>query len=135
MHAASDTALSCAPEPTGAWYAALRPDHALCSGPCVPDLQNAGTDRYCGVGMASARGRRAVAVERATDAQVSRPATAALRILTINTHKGHSAWNRRFMLAELRDAVRSTAADLVFLQEVIGHGSDADADDPSPALP
>ena len=83
--------------------------------------------------MASVRGKRPVTVERAADAQVSRPAGAPLRILTINTHKGHSAWNRRFMLAELRDAVRSTGADLVFLQEVIGHGSDAD--DPSPALP
>jgi endonuclease/exonuclease/phosphatase family metal-dependent hydrolase len=47
-------------------------------------------------------------------------AAAPLRVLTINTHKGLAAWNRRFMLAELRDAVRSTAADVVFLQEVIG---------------
>jgi endonuclease/exonuclease/phosphatase family metal-dependent hydrolase len=61
-----------------------------------------------------------------------RPANAAaaeavptLRVLTVNTHKGLAAWNRRFMLAELRDAVRSTAADMVFLQEVIGekHGA------------
>jgi endonuclease/exonuclease/phosphatase family metal-dependent hydrolase len=47
-------------------------------------------------------------------------AAAPLRVLTINTHKGLSPWNRKFMLAELREAVRSTAADLVFLQEVIG---------------
>lgn len=51
------------------------------------------------------------------------PVTAPLRILTINTHKGLSPWNRRFMLSELREAVRSTAADLVFLQEVIGERS------------
>jgi len=56
-----------------------------------------------------------------------------LRILTINTHKGQASWNRRFMLAELRDAVRSTAADIVFLQEVIGHDGEEDATEP--ALP
>lgn len=49
----------------------------------------------------------------------------ALRVLTVNTHKGLAAGNRRFMLGELRDAVRSTAADMVFLQEVIGARRDA----------
>lgn len=44
----------------------------------------------------------------------------ALRVLTINTHKGFTAFNRAFVLPELRDAVRSTHADLVFLQEVHG---------------
>lgn len=44
----------------------------------------------------------------------------ALRVLTINTHKGFNAFNRAFVLPELRDAVRSTHADLVFLQEVHG---------------
>lgn len=43
-----------------------------------------------------------------------------LRVLTINTHKGFTAFNRAFVLPELRDAVRSTRADLVFLQEVHG---------------
>ncbi len=43
-----------------------------------------------------------------------------LRVLTVNTHKGMAAWNRRYMLGELRDAAHSTAADIVFLQEVIG---------------
>lgn len=38
-----------------------------------------------------------------------------LRLLTLNTHKGFSSLNRRFMLHELRDAIRSTAADIVFL--------------------
>lgn len=46
-----------------------------------------------------------------------------LRALTINTHKGLAPWNRRFMLAELRDAVRTTAAEIVFLQEVSGADS------------
>ncbi|MCB2252667.1 endonuclease/exonuclease/phosphatase family protein [Pseudomonas chlororaphis] len=42
-------------------------------------------------------------------------------VLTVNTHKGFTALNRRFILPELREAVRSVAADVVFLQEV--HGS------------
>lgn len=43
-----------------------------------------------------------------------------LRILTVNTHKGFTSFNRRFILPELRDAVRSVSADVVFLQEVHG---------------
>jgi endonuclease/exonuclease/phosphatase family metal-dependent hydrolase len=41
-------------------------------------------------------------------------------VLTVNTHKGFGALNRRFVLPELRDAVRTTGADIVFLQEVLG---------------
>ena len=43
-----------------------------------------------------------------------------LRVLSLNVHKGFTPLNRRFMLQELREAVRAVAADLVFLQEVIG---------------
>ena len=43
-----------------------------------------------------------------------------LRVLTVNTHKGFAFLNRRFVLRELREAVRSVGADLVFLQEVQG---------------
>lgn len=43
-----------------------------------------------------------------------------IRILTVNTHKGFSWLKRRFVLPELRDALRQAAPDLVFLQEVIG---------------
>ncbi|MBD1554860.1 endonuclease/exonuclease/phosphatase family protein [Pseudomonas typographi] len=43
-----------------------------------------------------------------------------MRVLTVNTHKGFTVFNRRFILPELREAVRSTQADLVFLQEVLG---------------
>ncbi len=46
-----------------------------------------------------------------------------LRVLTINTHKGFSTLNRRFILYELREAIRSTSADIVFLQEVTGKNS------------
>ena len=44
----------------------------------------------------------------------------SLNVLTINTHKGFTAFNRRFILPELRDAVRSVSADIVCLQEVMG---------------
>ncbi|MBK1612214.1 hypothetical protein CKO44_01880 [Rubrivivax gelatinosus] len=44
----------------------------------------------------------------------------SIRVLTVNTHKGFTALNRRFVLHELRDAVRAVDADLVFLQEVQG---------------
>lgn len=43
-----------------------------------------------------------------------------LRVLTVNTHKGFNLLNRRFVLPELRDAVRAVNADVVFLQEVQG---------------
>lgn len=44
----------------------------------------------------------------------------SLHILTLNTHKGFSYFNRKFVLSELRDAVRTVSADLVFMQEVLG---------------
>ena len=47
----------------------------------------------------------------------------SLRVLTVNAHKGFAFFNRRFVLHELRGAVRAVAADLVFLQEV--HGAHA----------
>lgn len=42
------------------------------------------------------------------------------KLLTLNTHKGFSTLNRRYVLPELRDAVRGIGADIVFLQEVLG---------------
>jgi endonuclease/exonuclease/phosphatase family metal-dependent hydrolase len=47
-------------------------------------------------------------------------ASLTLRVLTVNTHKGFNALNRRFVLPELREAVRQVDADVVFLQEVQG---------------
>lgn len=44
----------------------------------------------------------------------------ALNVLTINMHMGFGVFNRRFILPELRDAVRTVSADIVFLQEVHG---------------
>jgi endonuclease/exonuclease/phosphatase family metal-dependent hydrolase len=50
-------------------------------------------------------------------AETKRP---VIRVLTVNTHKGFTFLNRKFILHELRDAVRKVGADLVFLQEVHG---------------
>jgi len=44
----------------------------------------------------------------------------SFKVLTINTHMGFNAFNRCFILPELRDAVRATGADIVLLQEVMG---------------
>jgi endonuclease/exonuclease/phosphatase family metal-dependent hydrolase len=49
-----------------------------------------------------------------------RPHKTSLRVLTVNTHKGFSFFNRKFILHELREAVRGVGADIVFLQEVMG---------------
>ncbi len=43
-----------------------------------------------------------------------------LRILTYNIHKGFNVGNRRFVLHQIRDALITTDADLVFLQEMQG---------------
>jgi endonuclease/exonuclease/phosphatase family metal-dependent hydrolase len=48
------------------------------------------------------------------------PASVPIRVLTVNTHLGFALFKRRFVLRELRDAVRAVGADLVFLQEVQG---------------
>jgi len=48
------------------------------------------------------------------------PTVRSIRVLTINTHKGFNWLNRRFILPELRDAVRTLSSDVVFLQEVLG---------------
>lgn len=59
---------------------------------------------------------------RDDDQPLPSPARAAcvFKVLTLNIHKGFSSFNRRLVLHELRDAVRETGADVVFLQEVIG---------------
>lgn len=47
-------------------------------------------------------------------------AALSFKVLTLNAHKGFGYFNRRFVLHELREAVRSLSADVVFLQEVLG---------------
>ncbi|MBX9769073.1 MAG: endonuclease/exonuclease/phosphatase family protein [Bdellovibrionales bacterium] len=46
-----------------------------------------------------------------------------IRVLSYNIHKGFSLTNRKFVLNQIREAVRLVKADLVFLQEVTGHNS------------
>jgi len=46
--------------------------------------------------------------------------TNELRVCTYNIHKGFCAANMRPILQELRHAIRTVDADLVFLQEVVG---------------
>ena len=43
-----------------------------------------------------------------------------LTVMTVNIHKGFTTFNRKFILPELREAVRKVGADVVFLQEVLG---------------
>ncbi|HEX2544115.1 MAG TPA: endonuclease/exonuclease/phosphatase family protein [Ramlibacter sp.] len=45
---------------------------------------------------------------------------AQLTVMTVNIHKGFTTFNRKFILPELRDAVRKVGADVVFMQEVLG---------------
>lgn len=46
-----------------------------------------------------------------------------LKILSYNIHKGFSLGGAKFVLHEIREMIRDTGVDLVFLQEVIGqHG-------------
>lgn len=51
----------------------------------------------------------------------------SLRVLTVNIHKGYSLFKKRFVLHELREAVRAVRSDVVFLQEVRG-APEADGD-------
>jgi endonuclease/exonuclease/phosphatase family metal-dependent hydrolase len=44
-----------------------------------------------------------------------------LRVLSYNIHKGFDSSNFRFILKKLKDSIQSAQADLVLLQEVVGH--------------
>src|ERR1700694_1273569 len=46
--------------------------------------------------------------------------TGSLQVVTYNIHKGLSLFNRRLVIHELRDRLRTLGADIVFLQEVQG---------------
>jgi len=46
--------------------------------------------------------------------------TEALRVITLNIHKGLSQFNRRVVIHELREGLNKLEPDLVFLQEVQG---------------
>ncbi|PCJ27115.1 MAG: hypothetical protein COA96_04160 [SAR86 cluster bacterium] len=42
------------------------------------------------------------------------------KVVTLNIHKGFSMGNRRFTLEKIRDCLRATGSNMVFLQEVSG---------------
>lgn len=44
-----------------------------------------------------------------------------LRVLSYNIHKGFSANNQKFVLKRMKESIELVHADLVFLQEVLGH--------------
>ncbi|MFH7347007.1 endonuclease/exonuclease/phosphatase family protein, partial [Pseudomonas syringae group genomosp. 7] len=54
---------------------------------------------------------------------------------TMNMHMGFGIFNRRIILPEMREAVRTVSADIVFLQEVHGeHQSHARSDKDWPTI-
>jgi endonuclease/exonuclease/phosphatase family metal-dependent hydrolase len=57
---------------------------------------------------------------RAPRLERDRPAPPRLRVCTYNIHKGFSQFNRRMVIHELRERLRTLDADIVFLQEVQG---------------
>ncbi len=60
----------------------------------------------------------------------------SFKVLTVNIHKGFTFFNRKFILPELREAVRTVGADVVFLQEVTGnHAKHGDKFDNYPDTP
>ncbi len=48
-----------------------------------------------------------------------------IRVLSYNIHKGFSTGNRRYVLQGIRESIRLTGAQLVFLQEVMGEDNAA----------
>ena len=44
----------------------------------------------------------------------------AIKVLSYNIHKGFSTASRKYVLEQIRGAIKSVHADLVFLQEVLG---------------
>ena len=55
-----------------------------------------------------------------TESNERQAKSAGLHIATYNIHKGFSQFNRRMMVHELRERLRSLAPDILFLQEVQG---------------
>jgi len=73
----------------------------------------------------SRRGAPVGVAEVAADSQTALAAPSpdssfSFKVLTVNIHKGFTFFNRKFILPELREAVRAVGADVVFLQEVTG---------------
>ncbi len=75
-------------------------------------------------------------VAQTQEALATAATTFSLKVLTVNIHKGFTFFNRKFILPELREAVRTVGADVVFLQEVTGsHATHQDRFDNYPDTP
>ena len=44
-----------------------------------------------------------------------------IRVLTYNMHKGFSLTGQKYILREIKQALQDSGADIVFLQEIVGH--------------
>jgi endonuclease/exonuclease/phosphatase family metal-dependent hydrolase len=76
------------------------------------------------------------AIAEAETAIAQAAAQFSIKVLTVNIHKGFTFFNRKFILPELREAVRSVGADVVFLQEVTGtHATHGEKFDNYPETP
>ncbi|MBL8308956.1 MAG: endonuclease/exonuclease/phosphatase family protein [Burkholderiales bacterium] len=51
------------------------------------------------------------------------PKSRSLTVATYNIHKGFSHFNRRLVVHDVRERLRGMGADVVFLQEVVGHNA------------
>jgi len=47
-----------------------------------------------------------------------------IRILTYNIHKGFNTFGNQFVLSQIKESVQATAADILFLQEVVGENTE-----------
>jgi len=73
---------------------------------------------------------------KVNSSSASRLPAFSIKVMTVNIHKGFTFFNRKFILHELRDAVRQVGADVVFMQEVAGtHTTHADKFDNYPDAP
>jgi endonuclease/exonuclease/phosphatase family metal-dependent hydrolase len=63
----------------------------------------------------------AVPSSASTDAPHADSEDTLIRVATYNIHKGVSAFNRKTVVHDLREQLRTMQADLVFLQEVVGN--------------
>lgn len=94
----------------------MRPNESLIEVPetaAVPDVSDAPD-------ASGATTVDADVLAQAQQALATAAKTFSLKVLTVNIHKGFTFFNRKFILPELREAVRSVGADVVFLQEVTG---------------
>jgi endonuclease/exonuclease/phosphatase family metal-dependent hydrolase len=88
------------------------------------------------VGLSMLALRPALHTTETDPVQASFAPAFSIKVMTVNIHKGFTFFNRKFILHELRDAVRLVGADVVFLQEVAGtHSTHADKFDNYPDAP